>query len=258
MKHADSGDRKRQQFRKTSSVLTLDLIHNNNNRMDEAVHMKILVVDDHTLIREALYGVMRELRDDTTIIEAPDSLRAMRCIEENPDLELIVLDLYLPDGSGFDLLAELRQRAPTIAVVVLSASNDRDDIVRALDLGALGFIPKSTQHEVMVSAFKLIFSGGIYLPQEIIGRSHSQPATQPKPARLPSAVELGLTERQREVLGLMMQGKSNKMIGRVLEIAEPTVKNHVTAVMKALKASNRTETVIAATALGLGTRKDAE
>jgi DNA-binding NarL/FixJ family response regulator len=220
--------------------------------------MKILVVDDHVLIREALRGVLKELQEDAAVVEAPDSRRAMQCVEENPDLELVLLDLNLPDRSGFDLLAELRERYPAISVVVLSASNDRDDIARALDLGALGFIPKSAQREVMLSAFKLIFSGGIYVPPEILARPQTAPAVHARsPARPLSAAELGLTGRQMDVLALLMQGKSNKAICRTLDLAEPTVKNHVTAILKALKATNRTEAVLAAAALGLGQRKDA-
>ncbi|WP_292593567.1 response regulator transcription factor, partial [Mesorhizobium sp.] len=170
--------------------------------------MKILVVDDHVLIREALRGILKELKDDAEIIEAPDSRRAMQCVEANPDLELILLDLNLPDSSGFDVLAELRERHPALSVVMLSASNNRDDIARALDLGALGFIPKSAQREVMLSALKLIFAGGIYVPPEILGRPQPAPAIQPRSGRLRSAAELGLTKRQMDVLALMMQGKS--------------------------------------------------
>lgn len=217
--------------------------------------MKILVVDDHVLIREALRGVLNELKEDAAIVEAADSRQAMQRIAENPDLELILLDLNLPDSSGFDVLAELRERYPAISLVMLSASNDRDDIARALDLGAVGFIPKSAQREVMLSAFKLIFSGGIYVPPEILGRSQAASApvaTTPARSGPPAAAaELGLTQRQMDVLALMMQGKSNKAICRVLDIAEPTVKNHVTAILKALKATNRTEAVIAAGALAL-------
>lgn len=220
--------------------------------------MKILVVDDHVLIREALRGVLKELKDDAEIIEAPDSRRAMQCVEANPDLELILLDLNLPDSSGFDVLAELRERHPALSVVMLSASNNRDDIARALDLGALGFIPKSAQREVMLSALKLIFAGGIYVPPEILGRPQPAPAIQPWSGRLRSAAELGLTKRQTDVLALMMQGKSNKAICRALDVAEPTVKNHVTAILKALNATNRTEAVIAAGALGLGPRREAD
>lgn len=218
--------------------------------------MKILVVDDHVLIREALRGVLKELKDDAVIIEAPDSRRATQCIEENPDLELILLDLYLPDSNGFEVLAELRERYPAISVVVLSVSNDRDDITRALDLGALGFIPKSAQREVMLGALRLIFGGGIYVPPEVFGRSQAVATVERRQGRAPSAAELGLTERQMEVLGLMMQGKSNKAICRALDLAEPTVKNHVTAILKALGVTNRTEAVIAAGARGLGAHEE--
>ena len=218
--------------------------------------MKILVVDDHALIREALRGVLRELEGDATIGEAADSHQALQHLAEHPDIDLILLDLYLPGGSGFDLLTDLRQRFPAISVVVLSASSDRADITRALDLGALGFIPKSARREVMLSALKLIFAGGIYVPPEIFGRQKPA-ATMPSPSQRPlAAAELGLTERQMDVLELMMQGKSNKLICRALGIAEPTVKNHVTAILKALKVSNRTAAVVAAGALGLGQRKD--
>ena len=129
-------------------------------------------------------------------------------------------------------------------------------MVRALEHGALGFIPKSAGREVMTSALNLVFSGGVYIPPEILGSAKSE-RTEPSPqsrstAATPQAspVDLGLTERQVDVLALMMQGKSNKAICRRLDLAEPTVKNHVTAILKALGVSNRTEAVLAAAALG--------
>jgi DNA-binding NarL/FixJ family response regulator len=217
--------------------------------------MKILVVDDHVLIREALRGVLKELKAGAIILEASDSRQAFSRVEDNPDLELILLDLHLPDGAGFTILATLRERYPAISVVVLSASEDRDNVAKALDLGALGFIPKSSTREVMLSAFNLIFAGGIYVPPSILASSAPKAATASQPAKQVSAAELGLTDRQFDVLVLMMQGKSNKAICRVLDLAEPTVKNHVTAILKALKATNRTEAVIAAGALGLAPRR---
>ncbi len=130
---------------------------------------------------------------------------------------------------------------------MISATSDREHIARALELGAVGFIPKSASREVMVSAMKLIFSGGIYVPPEILSRSQANSAPAPVAAapceKPPPPEELGLTNRQMDVLTLMMQGKSNKSICRALDLAEPTVKNHVTAILKALKATNRTEAV---------------
>jgi DNA-binding NarL/FixJ family response regulator len=223
--------------------------------------MKILVVDDHVLIREALSSALRELKGETAVIvEARGSREAMRQLQQNPDVELVLLDLNLPDRNGLETLAELGERYPTLSVVVLSAHQDRATVMKSLDLGALGFIPKSTAREVMLSAFNLIFSGGIYIPPEILSRSEpaaSEMAIAP-PKRQPSAADLGLTERQLQVLALMMQGKSNKAICRALDLAETTVKIHVSAILKALKATNRTEAVIAAGALGLAPRQQAQ
>jgi DNA-binding NarL/FixJ family response regulator len=220
----------------------------------EADNVEILVVDDHVLIRSALRDVLKEIKGDATVLEASSCSQAMQVIAEHPDLELILLDLNLPDRDGFSVLTELGERNPPMPVVVLSAQQDRDSVNRALDLGALGFITKSGQLEVMVKALELVFAGGVYIPPEI--RARDQPlARQPdakQPAKQPiaSPADLGVTDRQVDVLSLMMQGKSNKAICRILNLAEPTVKNHVTAILKALKVSNRTEAVIAVGELG--------
>jgi DNA-binding NarL/FixJ family response regulator len=209
--------------------------------------MKILLVDDHALIRDALRGVIRDLMNDASVLEASDCRQAMRLIQDHPDLHLILLDLNLPDRNGFAVLAELRQRYATMSVVVLSSINDRDSVLRALNLGALGFIPKSAPREVMVNALRLVFSGGIYVPPEALAPVETK---ETKPARPASPADVGLTARQIEVLALMMRGKSNKAISRLLDMAEPTVKHHVTAILKALRSANRTEAVIAVGALG--------
>jgi DNA-binding NarL/FixJ family response regulator len=212
--------------------------------------MKILVVDDHLLIREALRGVLKELRSDAVVLESAEAGQAMQLTAEHPDIGLVLLDLNLPDRDGFSMLAELRDRYPATSVVVLSAQQDRDSVVKALDLGALGFIPKSAPREVMLAALELVFAGGIYIPPEILARREPAPvqtAKQPSTANAlrGSPREAGLTERQLDVLALMMRGKSNKGISRALDMAEPTVKNHITAILKALKVTNRTEAVIA-------------
>ncbi|HEY7300816.1 MAG TPA: response regulator transcription factor [Xanthobacteraceae bacterium] len=211
--------------------------------------MKVLLVDDHALIRDALRGVLKELVDQATVLEASDCGQAITLIECNPDLRLILLDLNLPDRDGFSLISDLRRQRANISLAVLSAAQDRETVMKALDLGVLGFIPKSAPREVMVNALRLVFSGGIYIPPEALARAEGR-VSSPASSLPASPADLGLTERQLEVLALMMQGKSNKAISRILDVAEPTVKHHVTAILKALKVMNRTEAVIAVGASG--------
>ncbi len=130
--------------------------------------MKILLIDDHALIREALHAVLKQLKRETIIFEASNSRQAMHIVEEHPDLSLILLDINLPDRDGFSVLAELRERHPIIAIIMLSAADDQDKVKRAFSLGALGFIPKTTEREVMLNAIRLVLSGGIYIPSEIL------------------------------------------------------------------------------------------
>jgi DNA-binding NarL/FixJ family response regulator len=221
-----------------------------HRQTDRQCSMKILVVDGHFLIREALRGFLKRLTADATILEAVSGHQAMQLISEHADIGLVLLELNLPDRDGLSVLGELRERHPAISVVVLSARQDRDSVARALDLGALGFIPKSGKREVMLSALDLVLAGGVYIPPEIL--LHEQRlltssklacvASSTRPVR---PADLGLTDRQADVLGLMMTGKSNKAISRELHLALPTVKNHVTAIFKAIKVTNRTEAVIA-------------
>ena len=219
-----------------------------SRRYAKSLTMKFLLVDDHALIRDALRSILKELAGDATVLEAADCRQAMRLIEDHPDLQLILLDLNLPDRDGFAVLADLRRRYATISIVVLSAFHDRQNVLRALDLGALGFIPKSAARNVMVNALRLVFSGAVYIPPEALEPAEARQTSSTATPQSPS--DLGLTERQLEVLALMMQGKSNKAISRRLDTAEATVKHHVTAILKALKVTNRTEAVIAVAALG--------
>jgi DNA-binding NarL/FixJ family response regulator len=207
--------------------------------------MKILIVDDHALIREALRTVLTELKRETVILEASNSRQAMHIVEEHPDISLILLDLGLPDRDGFSVLAELRKRYAAIAIIILSATNDQDKVKRAFSLGALGFIPKTTEREVMLRAIQLVLSGGVYIPLEVLdGEETTSPRLTNKPVTRKCLNGLGLTDRQIEVLALLMEGKNNKVIAKTLNMAVPTVKNHITVVLKALNVTSRTEAVI--------------
>ncbi|MDJ0640439.1 MAG: response regulator transcription factor [Paracoccaceae bacterium] len=208
--------------------------------------MDALIVDDHELIRDALKGLLGGVSDIETIFEAATASEAARMLARHADIGLVLLDLSLPDQAGTTLLHSMRADRPEVSVVVLSASEDKDDMTSALKAGAAGFIPKSASNDVMKGALKLVFAGGVYVPPEIL----SAPPSPAQPSASPLAfTRIGLTERQAAVLQQMMHGKSNKEICRALDIAEPTVKNHVTAILRALGASNRTEAVVAASAL---------
>jgi DNA-binding NarL/FixJ family response regulator len=207
--------------------------------------MKVLIVDDHVLIREALHTVLRQLKREAVIFEASNGRQTMHIVEEHPDISLILLDIKLPDRDGFAVLRELRDRHATIAIIILSSSGDQETVRRAFKLGALGCIPKTTEREVMLNAIELVLSGGIYIPSEILDYGEAPPPRlSNKPANCGTPKGLGLTDRQIEVLALLMKGKSNKVIAKTLNMAVPTVKNHITVVLKALFVTSRTEAVV--------------
>jgi DNA-binding NarL/FixJ family response regulator len=213
--------------------------------------MKILVADDHELIREALRHVLKVLDENVTVLEARDGGSACRLVNEHVDLDLLLLDLNLPGTSGFATLAELRRDHAALPVVILSAQEDATTMRAALDGGAMGFIPKSANNAVMLSALRLVLSGGRYVPPELLNAApgvalSGAPVSAPK-----SPAELGLTERQLDVLALVAQGKSNKQICRDLGLAEATVKIHVTAILRTLKVASRAQAIVAVNRLGL-------
>lgn len=213
--------------------------------------MKIIVVDDHPLIVEALHHVLKLLAADVEVLDARTAAEGRARLEAHPDADLLLLDLGLPGADGFSLLAEIREAFPAVPVVVLSGTDSRDDVVRAIEAGAMGFIPKSSSNEVMVNALRIVLTGTPYVPPEVL-RGHGSPAAEAGAGhRATGWRELGLTERQTQVLALMLQGKPNKLICRELNLAEGTVKIHVAAILRALGVANRTQAVIEASRLGL-------
>lgn len=226
--------------------------------------MKILVIDDHPLIREALRHVLVQLDASLDLLEAEECETGMGLAEAHPDLDLVLLDLSLPGTHDLSALELFRQSFPAIPVVVVSARDEHDLVLGALDAGAMGFIPKTSSNALMINALRLVLSGGVYVPPQALpggeGAAPAQAAPLPQtllqaPAQSGvSADELGLTERQRDVLELVLQGLPNKLICRQLNLAEGTVKIHVTAILKALNVTNRTQAVLAASRLGLRLR----
>lgn len=217
--------------------------------------MKILVVDDHPLIREALRQVLQGLDRQLDLLEAQSGDEALETARDHPDISLILLDLTLPGPDGFDVLRQLRDGHPGMPVVVLSAADQPDTVLRAIDGGAMGFIPKTSSSQLLLNALRLVLSGAIYLPLEVLRKEQEIPPAAPRapatPVELRDPAEIGLTGRQAQVLALLVQGKPNKLICRDLNLAEGTVKIHVTAILKALGVANRTQAVIAVSKLGL-------
>ena len=216
--------------------------------------MRALIVDDHALVRDALRGVLGNFAEISEVHEAGTATQAEHLLAETSAIGLVLLDIGLPDRDGLSLLAAIRADYPSVSVVMLSGTEERSDMTGALEAGAAGFIPKSATRDVMHGALQLVLSGGIYVPPEILARPSVPPPV--KPTASGALAKLGLTERQTEVLHYMMQGKSNKEICRALDIAEATTKNHVTAILRALGATNRTEAVVTATALGVAHGRD--
>lgn len=214
--------------------------------------MKALLVDDHALVREGLKQVLRRIGNGVEITEARSGNEAIRAIEEEPDQDLVLLDLVLPDRSGFDVLKKLRAARSAAVVIIVSESTRVQDMQLAFDHGAAGYIPKSTSCGVTLGALRLALAGGVYVPPEIVeaqGTSSHLPAVNAGAVVRPS--ELGLSSRQRQVLALLVQGLTNKEIARRLDLAEQTVKAHISGALRALNVTNRTQAVIAVSQLGL-------
>lgn len=201
--------------------------------------MKVLLVDDHSLFREGLAHVLAGFDPDMTLLQAAECACALELVTAHPDLDLVLLDLNLPGMNGFEALQRLCERFPALPVVILSASTRRADMQRALDLGAMGFIPKDATSQQMLQSLRMVLAGSVVVPAALVRQS------------IADDWRADLTERQREVLALLARGHANKEIARSLDLAEATVKMHVTAIMKLLCVSNRTQAVLAAQRLHL-------
>jgi DNA-binding NarL/FixJ family response regulator len=224
--------------------------------------MKVLLIDDHPLILQALQSVIEGLGNDTTVVAAGSARAARDTLKADPDFDLVLLDLSLGDADGFDVLAEFRAADPALPVVVVSASDRSSDVIRAVDAGAMGFVPKRANNETLFEALNMVMSGGIYVPPMTL---RSEPAARPGGDTVPSVLrvvresaqdsgfqsnpmplaELGLTPRQTDVLALLLKGQPNKLIARELNLSVETVKDHVAAVLRALNVSSRTQAVLA-------------
>lgn len=210
--------------------------------------MRILLVDDHPLMADALGLALSTLDRQAEMRHANSLERAFEIAAGPPEFDLVMLDLGLPGCTALQALERFRERHPALPVVVFSGTSDTASITAALDLGAMGFIPKTSPREVLVNAVRLVASGGVYVPPEALKAAGAE---TPAPAARVTLKELKLSPRQAEVLALLLKGLPNKLIARRLQISENTAKIHVSAVLHALGVSSRTQALIAASRLGL-------
>ena len=207
----------------------------------------ILVADDHEMIREGLTNSIGEIGGNFRVMTACNGSEVLTLLDSGQAFGLIILDLFMPDTDGFALVSEVCERRPDTPVVVLSASENASHMNRAIDAGAAGYIPKTHGKTLMVGALQLVLSGGTYIPPEMLALNCGAISTRDSVniSRL-SDRNPSLTKRQLEILRLLARGQSNKMIARSLGLSEHTVKTHIRTIFKELKASNRTQAVLAA------------
>lgn len=211
--------------------------------------MRILIGDDHVLFREGLRRLLEQLKDGSTFDEASGFDEMVERCAGDVRYDLILTDLRMPGWPGFSGIQTLRDSQPEAKVVVISASEAHHDVREALEHGAAGYIPKSSSVKIMLSALDLIFSGGVYLPATVLREgSESERSSSANGGMVPPAdpaLEQLLTQRQREVLDRLREGKSNKQIAHELGLSEGTVKIHMTAIFKSLGVRNRTQAAMA-------------
>jgi len=196
--------------------------------------MKIVQADDHQLVRDGIHYLLQRLDADVDILNASsvaDTLNILQCEE---DVDLVLTDLAMPGMGDFEGIRAMRECCPEIPIVVLSASENPYDVRTVLKMGVSGYIPKSASSELMLQAIKLVLAGGVYRPD----------------IEIPAEPSTSLTTRQREILHLIAQGKSNKLIARDLDLTEGTVKQHINAIFRTLNVNTRMEAVARAKLLG--------
>jgi DNA-binding NarL/FixJ family response regulator len=214
--------------------------------------MRVLIADDHTLVRRGLHLLLAKLYPEVEVLEAPDAEAALAAAEAAPQLDLVLCDLAMPGMEQLKGLEALRRRLPDVPVVILSAISNPEEIVRTIEQGARGYVLKSASDDTFRHALSLVLSGEIYLPSEaFLDRDRRWVGGRGAPAEFAASNPLSsLTERQRDVLTLMMTGQSNKEIARNLGLLESTVKAHVKIILSKLAAANRTQASMIAAELG--------
>ncbi len=207
----------------------------------EVAAVTIVVADDHPLVRDALRHALQQAIAGVRVLEAASLPEALALIGEVGPIDLVLLDLNMPGMDGFTGLAALRAAEPALPVAIVSATSDPAVMRRAIEIGAAGFLPKSAPLEVIAQAIRQILDGEIWLPPESEAAAADEIADRARE----------LTPQQLKVLSMISQGLPNKQIAYALQVSEPTVKAHVTAILRKLGVNSRTQAVIAARLIDL-------
>lgn len=206
--------------------------------------MKFLIVEDHKIFSDGLKMFIAEMDEQPEILEAASSQEGLTIAAAHPDIDLVMLDISLPDMDGCEVLRIFSERFPTLPVIMLTASESRHHMNRCFDLGASGFIPKSSSTDVMRAAIRLVMAGSIYVPPAM-GIPVIRDRVGRPPRNRKQTLE-SLTERQSEVLQQLRKGRSNKQIADRLGVSEATVKVHISAILKTLGLRSRVEAALLA------------
>lgn len=210
---------------------------------------RVLIADDHPLFRDAIRGVISQVFAEAgwefSCVEAATVAEVMRVAEQDDELDVVLLDLYMPGAQGLSQLVSLRSKLPSTPIIILSSLSDPQTVEQCITCGAAGFVPKSSPKDVIAQALKTVFDGGVYLP-ESTGQAAEPTPLAPVPRRHVSDDQDSgpLTSRQVAVLELVANGKSNKQIAWELSISETTVKAHMTAILRKLGVSSRAQAIV--------------
>jgi DNA-binding NarL/FixJ family response regulator len=211
--------------------------------------MKLLIVDDHPVLRDGLVALLQQANPDTTVLQARNASEGLALAEGCADLDVILLDLEMPGMKGLEAISEFGRKRPDVPVIVLSSSEDARDVRQSLASGALGYVPKSASQQVLISAIRLVLNGDLYVPPLILDDRSLQATPEigdAKPERAST-----LTQRQIEILRLLSEGMPNKTIATRLDLSVKTVKVHITAIFKVLNVANRTQAGVAGRKAGI-------
>ncbi|MCP5214522.1 MAG: response regulator transcription factor [Pseudomonadales bacterium] len=216
--------------------------------------MNILIADDHTFIRSGLQDNLKQIMPQAVIFNADSATQALQLAAQNIDFRLAIVDLFMPDMDGFAFLRKLCTNHPELPIIVISATDNPAHVRKVLELGAMGFIPKSSSTQQFNNVVNIVLSGGTHIPASFADslRLHDAEVSIADNADTEEALlKRQLTVRQKEILAKLGEGKSNKQIARELLVSENTVKVHVSSILKVLKLDNRTQAGIAAEKLNL-------